>query len=142
MHSHLIFDTPEGQELVVEEHVLPGLYGGLNATDEQIVERTKRGGSIVLHPGGTASIGKVVDASFKVYGLKNLRVVDASVIRPEQYLPQLWQTGQQCCRYRSLSPLITKSNYGVCYCRASCRHHAKRGLEGWSESSLADQRMA
>jgi choline dehydrogenase-like flavoprotein len=80
MHSRLMFDTPEGKDLVIGEHIPAGLSGGLDASDEAIDERIKLGGSTVYHPGGTASMGKVVDGSLKVYGTKNLRVVDASVV--------------------------------------------------------------
>ncbi|OCK73559.1 GMC oxidoreductase [Lepidopterella palustris CBS 459.81] len=81
MHSRLMFDTPEGKELVVEEYTPPGLPTlGLNASDEQIDQRIKLGGSTVFHPGGTAAMGSVVDGSLKVKGVRNLRVVDASVI--------------------------------------------------------------
>jgi choline dehydrogenase-like flavoprotein len=79
-HSRLMFDTPEGKDLVVQEHVPHGLSGGLNASDEEIDERIKLGGGTAYHPGGTAAMGKVVNGSLKVYGIDNLSVVDASVV--------------------------------------------------------------
>ncbi|KAF1952822.1 putative glucose-methanol-choline oxidoreductase [Byssothecium circinans] len=81
MHTKLMFDTPEGKDLVVEEYTPPGhKVASLDASDELIDKRIALGGSTVFHPAGTAAMGKVVDSSLKVYGVKGLRVVDASII--------------------------------------------------------------
>lgn len=85
MHSRLMFETPEGTELVTGEHVPEGFAElGPDASDGDIDKRIKLGGSTVFHPGGTAAMGKVVDGSLKVKGLKGLRVVDASVVSAPQ----------------------------------------------------------
>ncbi|KAH7384203.1 putative glucose dehydrogenase [Phaeosphaeria sp. MPI-PUGE-AT-0046c] len=80
MQSRLMLDTPEGKELISDEHIPPGLSGGLYASDEEIDERIKLGGMTTYHPGGSAAMGKVVDGSLRVFGINNLRVADASVI--------------------------------------------------------------
>ncbi|KAF1849210.1 GMC oxidoreductase [Cucurbitaria berberidis CBS 394.84] len=81
MHSRLMLETPEGKELVQSEHTPPGYpILGTYASDEEIDARIRMGATTVFHPGGTAAMGQVVDNSLKVYGITNLRVVDASVI--------------------------------------------------------------
>ena len=79
--SQLMLETPEGKELVADE-IVPRGYSclGSDASDEQIDERIKIGGVTCHHPAGSASMGKVVDGSLKVFGVGNLRVADASVI--------------------------------------------------------------
>jgi choline dehydrogenase-like flavoprotein len=60
-----------------------------NSTDEEIDARIRRFCGTISHPHGTASLGKVVDANFKVNGIERLRVVDASVLpEPISAMPQ------------------------------------------------------
>ncbi|KAI1295165.1 choline dehydrogenase [Xylaria venustula] len=50
------------------------------ATDEAIEERIRRTGMQHHHSGGTAAMGKVVDAEGRVIGVNKLRCADASII--------------------------------------------------------------
>lgn len=62
----------------------PGLEGlkplTADASDEDIEERIRRTGTQHHHSGGTVSMGKVVDAEGRVFGVKGLRVADASIV--------------------------------------------------------------
>jgi choline dehydrogenase-like flavoprotein len=81
MQSRLLLESPAGKELVLDEHIPPGMeILDSDAPDNLIDERIKLGGMTVYHPAGTAAMGKVVDGSLKVFGVKNLRVVDASIV--------------------------------------------------------------
>ncbi len=57
-----------------------------NMSDDDIREQLRNGVDTVYHPVGTCKMGPpddplaVVDATLKVYGVKNLRVVDASIM--------------------------------------------------------------
>ncbi|KAI1383846.1 choline dehydrogenase [Hypoxylon trugodes] len=51
-----------------------------DSSDEEIEERIRRAGMQHYLSGGTAAMGKVVDAEGKVLGVKGLRVADASII--------------------------------------------------------------
>ncbi|KAI4170017.1 MAG: hypothetical protein LQ343_005266 [Gyalolechia ehrenbergii] len=79
--SRLMLETPEGQDSV-EDEILPEGHKCLSsdASDEDIDARIKIGGVSCSHPAASCSMGKVVDASCKVFGVQGLRVVDASVI--------------------------------------------------------------
>ncbi|KAI4921053.1 uncharacterized protein J4E92_008038 [Alternaria infectoria] len=77
MQSELMLNTAEGKMLVEYEHIPPGYPG---KSDEDIDARLKMGASTTYHPAGTAAMGTVVDGSLRVFGVRNLRVADASVI--------------------------------------------------------------
>lgn len=87
IQSRLMLESPVGRELVAGEHVPKG-YPVLesDAPDCLIDEHIKIGARTVYHAAGTAAMGTVVDGSLKVCGVKNLRVVDASIVSTILYL--------------------------------------------------------
>ncbi|KAL4943306.1 hypothetical protein BDV06DRAFT_234806 [Aspergillus oleicola] len=50
------------------------------SSDEDFDARIRATGMAHHHPAGTAAMGKVVDADLRVLGVRNLRVVDASIL--------------------------------------------------------------
>lgn len=63
------------------EEILPGPH---LQTDEEILKAAGELGTTIFHPVGTCKMGNdsssVVDSELKVHGIRNLRVVDASVM--------------------------------------------------------------
>jgi choline dehydrogenase-like flavoprotein len=75
-----ILNTP-----AFDEHRGEELHPGAAAqTDEELFVKAKERLGTVFHPVGTCKMGNdpmaVVDADLKVYGVENLRVVDASIM--------------------------------------------------------------
>ena len=78
-----VWDTPELRSIRVgQDEAYPGLD---EATDEQILEVVRSSLMTVWHAAGTCKMGQssdsmaVVDSLARVYGIENLRVVDASI---------------------------------------------------------------
>ena len=49
-------------------------------TDEGLLGYARETGTTIFHPTSTCSLGAVVDEKLRVKGLRNLRVIDASVM--------------------------------------------------------------
>ena len=77
-----IADAPALKEHIIEEHV-PGRQF---ETDEQLLETARNFSQTIYHPTSTCKMGSsndemaVVDDRLKVYGIQNLRVIDASIM--------------------------------------------------------------
>ena len=73
-------ESEAGREVVIAETTPDGLQQlNSKSTDEELDERVKAFGWNWYHPGGSCSMGKVVDSECRVYGASNLRVIDASI---------------------------------------------------------------
>lgn len=80
-HSRAIMNRPSMQSVIAKEFT----PGDAVKTDEQWKTYVKSASSTIYHAVGTAAMlpreqGGVVNTELKVYGAKNLRVVDASII--------------------------------------------------------------
>lgn len=78
---HLLTQTEAFKDLVVSEYPFPIELDDDDALRETVLERAQTS----YHPVGTARLSKsieqgVVDPALRVHGIKNLRVIDASVV--------------------------------------------------------------
>ncbi|KAL4860843.1 hypothetical protein BDV12DRAFT_208749 [Aspergillus spectabilis] len=76
-----LLDTTAAKGYIGAEIPPPGLPAlSSKSTDNEIEARIRATGLAHHHPAGTAAMGTVVDTDLQVYGVKNLRVVDASIL--------------------------------------------------------------
>lgn len=77
----LVLSAPETQE-VVDCEVPPDGFPvlRLECTDEEVDARIRQAAGTFYHAAGTAGMESVVDTECKVFGVKGLRVCDASVL--------------------------------------------------------------
>ena len=69
----------------IKEHILDEFVpGGSFSSDEELLEAARNHSQSIYHPVGTCKMGhdkeSVVDDQLRVHGVKNLRVVDASIM--------------------------------------------------------------
>lgn len=61
-------------------HLRESVPGQRRQSDEQLAASIARYSQTLYHPGGTCAVGAVVDADFRVRGISNLSIVDASIL--------------------------------------------------------------
>ena len=75
-----LLGTSAGKSYIKSEEVPPGIPALTEeSTDADIDSRIRMTGLSHAHASGTAAMGKVVDGSLRVKGVKGLRVADASI---------------------------------------------------------------
>lgn len=75
-----LLGTAAGKEYFENEVPPPGLPALTpHSTDEEIDARIRAVGMAHYHPEGSAAMGRVVDPELRVYGVRGLRVADASI---------------------------------------------------------------
>ncbi|KAL4874688.1 GMC oxidoreductase [Aspergillus karnatakaensis] len=79
--ARLFLNTETGRS-IVDSETAPDTFDpiSLTSSDEYLDSRIRHAATSTFHPTGTCSMGKVVDSDFRVFGVSNLRIVDASVI--------------------------------------------------------------
>lgn len=117
--SRLMFETPQGKDLVAEE-IVPEGHKSLesDAPDDLIDARIRMGGLTGSHFAGTASMGSVVDGSLKVRGTQGLRLVDASVVSESAQEGTL--SYGSLLNLDSNTSAVSHTSGGLRYCRAGC----------------------
>lgn len=76
----VILATSQGQDAIESETPPKGLPAlTLQSSDQDIDERVRHIGNTFFHSAGGMPMGKAVDSQLKVYGVKHLRVADASI---------------------------------------------------------------
>lgn len=70
--------------------IVKEIYPGANVTtDEQLWKAMQGSAQSYHHPMGSVALGTVLDADFRVKGLKSLRVIDSSALptAPNVHIP-------------------------------------------------------
>ncbi|KAL4886220.1 hypothetical protein BJY04DRAFT_229338 [Aspergillus karnatakaensis] len=79
--AQALLDTEALKDYIECEVPPPGMAAlTAQSSDEEFDARIRATGMAHHHPAGTAAMGKVVDVDLRVIGVRNLRVVDASIL--------------------------------------------------------------
>ena len=79
--TQTLLDTEAGKSVIESEAPPPGMKSLTSqSSDHEFDQRIRDTGMAHYHAAGTAAMGKVVDTKLRVYGVRGLRVADASVL--------------------------------------------------------------